>query len=88
LIAWDKFLKLAEILSVVEDCQEGEGMIPGPPVASFRSLIWDTPILMNEEVSKFPCSVLLVAIPDLFLEPNCGMTILYHRTRSISEQEC
>ncbi|EIW70717.1 hypothetical protein M231_02629 [Tremella mesenterica] len=48
-IQWDKFARFGQILSVITECQQKGPMMNDPPSPAFRSLIHDTPVIMNED---------------------------------------
>jgi hypothetical protein len=51
-IQWDKFMRFGEILSVLSDCQARGPMVPGTPSTTFTSILKDTVIIDDEDVSR------------------------------------
>ena len=51
-IQWDKYIRFAEILSVIPDCQARGPPVPGTVSPMFKRVIDDTPVIESEDVSS------------------------------------
>jgi hypothetical protein len=51
-VQWSKFAKFGEILTTITDCQALVPMVKGAPSPAVSSVLLDTPVIDDEDVSK------------------------------------
>ena len=50
-VQWDKFKRFGDTLATITDCQIRGSMVKGPPSTTFITIMNDTPVIHDEDVS-------------------------------------